>query len=156
MVRIFDLVDGKLDTRIAKCAKDVRRCTYIPSKHILGVQMYTDVDQRIDFSKCECVDITDEKRAFIASLPYPHYVVRVKNEFGERTDFSSITKKYTAPDTCDYLLDSSEHEHMERFLAGTDDALHDFVHELRYNPRALPPSTDLAEAKERFNKRPRK
>lgn len=33
-----------------------------------------------------------------------------------------------------YTIDSSEHEHLERYLAGTDDPLYDFVHEIRYNP----------------------
>jgi hypothetical protein len=34
----------------------------------------------------------------------------------------------------EFVVDPSENEHMERFLAGTDDPLYDLVHELRYNP----------------------
>ena len=36
-----------------------------------------------------------------------------------------------------YTIDSSEHEHLERYLAGTDDPLYDFVHEIRYNPACI-------------------
>ena len=34
-----------------------------------------------------------------------------------------------------YMLAPGEREHMDRFLAGTDNPLYDLVHELRYNPR---------------------
>lgn len=33
-----------------------------------------------------------------------------------------------------YIVHPCEKEHMERYLAGTDDPMYDFVHELRYNP----------------------
>lgn len=33
-----------------------------------------------------------------------------------------------------YLVHPDEREHMERFLAGTDDALYDYVHHLKYDP----------------------
>ena len=36
-----------------------------------------------------------------------------------------------------YIVHPSEKEHMERYLAGTDDPMYDFVHELRYNPDSL-------------------
>ena len=44
---------------------------------------------------------------------------------------------------------------LERFLAGTDDPMYDFVHELRYNPRALPVSEELAEKAKDFDNRKR-
>jgi hypothetical protein len=33
-----------------------------------------------------------------------------------------------------YIVHPDEREHMERFLAGTDDALYDYVHHLKYDP----------------------
>lgn len=36
-----------------------------------------------------------------------------------------------------YIVHPSENEHMERYLAGTDDPMYDFVHELRYHPDSL-------------------
>ena len=146
-MRIFYYIDGKLDLQYH--TKECERCTFIPSKYIVGVQMYTNVEERIKF----CTDDVEERRPFYALLPYPHYIVRVKNLFREFVDYMSYRAKYTAPETCDYLLDPSEHEHMERYLAGTDDPMYDFVHELRHNPRALPASHELLEATERHNKR---
>lgn len=51
----------------------------------------------------------------------------------------------------DYVVDPSENEHMERFLAGTDDPIYDLVHELRYNPR-IRLGEDVQEAESHFKK----
>lgn len=51
----------------------------------------------------------------------------------------------------DYVVDPSENEHMERFLAGTDDPLYDLVHELRYNPK-IRLGEDVQEAESHFKK----
>lgn len=40
------------------------------------------------------------------------------------------------PRSFSYVVHPNEKEHMERYLAGTDDALYDFVHFLRYLPSA--------------------
>jgi hypothetical protein len=50
-----------------------------------------------------------------------------------------------------YVVDPSENEHMERFLAGTDDPIYDLVHELRYNPR-IRLGEDVQEAESHFKK----
>jgi len=77
--------------------------------------------------------------------------------------YEIVVKNHVQYDECDgkpkyarYLVHPSEREHMERFLSGTDDAVHDLVHLLRY----APPSTitvvqgsEAAEAAERFNKK---
>jgi len=42
---------------------------------------------------------------------------------------------YVNEKTINYIVHSSEHEHMERYLAGTDDALYDYVNLLKYMPR---------------------
>lgn len=36
-----------------------------------------------------------------------------------------------------FVVHPSEEEHMERYLAGTDDPMYDFVHEMRYNPDSV-------------------
>ena len=41
---------------------------------------------------------------------------------------------YFVPKVVNFIVASSEREHMERYLAGTDDALYDYVHHLKYNP----------------------
>lgn len=53
-------------------------------------------------------------------------------------------------ETIQYVVDPSENEHVERFLAGTDDPMYDFVHELKFsNHPILPVSPILKEAEER-------
>lgn len=56
------------------------------------------------------------------------------------------TKKYG-----DFVVDPCEKEHVERFLAGTDDPLYDLVHELRYNPNTRL-GKDVQEAESHFKK----
>jgi hypothetical protein len=116
---------------------------YIPTKSILAVDYYETVGDWMADVTCECTDI-ERKHEIMASLallpPFPLYRVMAKNKGGQTKTFH-------------YILDPSEHEHMERYLAGTDDPMYDFVHELRHNPRALPTSTELVEATERYNKR---
>lgn len=87
-------------------------------------------DGQIDFERenftCMCFD----------SL-FPLHIVTVQNKTEK---FSTLQKRdrhswysYT-PTTCMYVVDPSEREHMERFIAGTDDALFDYVHHLQYAP----------------------
>jgi hypothetical protein len=103
---------------------------------------------------CECMADEVEGYADTSMNPkcqgmeriYPLYEVRVKNLFPE------VYYEKVLP-VCSYYLHPCEHEHMERFLAGTDDPLYDFVHELRYNPRAMPVSPELEMAREDFQKK---
>lgn len=57
----------------------------------------------------------------------------------------------TAKKYGDFIVDPCEKEHMERFLAGTDDPLYDLVHELRYNPSTRL-GKDVQEAESHFKK----
>jgi succinate dehydrogenase flavin-adding protein (antitoxin of CptAB toxin-antitoxin module) len=82
----------------------------------------------------------------------------LKNDDGEyykcTCDYSAYFPLYLAhfSDKKEYYLHPDEKEHIERFLAGTDNPLYDLVHELRYNPKfAL--DKDVQEAQERDKKR---
>lgn len=78
------------------------------------------------------------------SFAFPVYELVVEN-FHETQFLDNVL---ITPKTCKYLLHPREREHMERFLAGTDDAMYDFVHALQY----LPPSGvgEVARAAARF------
>ena len=102
-----------------------------------------------DDQECPC-GLDKEKNVeedclFVKEM-FPLYEVVVENKMrltvcGDKTTFKTFT----------YLLDPSEREHMERYLAGTDDPMYDFVHELRYNPnRAFPASPELEKVKSDF------
>lgn len=85
---------------------------------------------RIDFERhnftCKCFD----------SL-FPLHIVTVNNkteQFATREKRDRISFYSYTPTTCMYVVDPSEREHMERFIAGTDDALFDYVHHLQYAP----------------------
>ncbi len=54
-----------------------------------------------------------------------------------------------------FVVHPDERDRMERILAGTNDPIHDLVHELRYNP-ALALGADVSDARDNFNKRIRK
>ncbi len=146
------------DYIIEKCSSHNKQVTYIPKHLILAVDYYETVKDWMENNICECTS-PELKEKLIQSLtllpPFPMYRVTVANKI----KFANIqlvnSTHLTVSKSCEYILDPSEHEHMERYLAGTDDPMYDFVHELRHNPRALPTSTELAEATERFNKRPK-
>lgn len=63
---------------------------------------------------------------------FPLYEITVQNNIEKAYD--NKENVYIRPKLATYVLDKSEHEHMERYLAGTDDALYDLVHLLRYMP----------------------
>lgn len=66
---------------------------------------------------------------------FPLYEIIVQNNIGERmTEGRDGFRKIYVPKTVTYIIHSSEREHMERYLAGTDDPLYDYVHHLKYNP----------------------
>lgn len=58
----------------------------------------------------------------------------------------------TTEDKSKYCLHPDEREHMERFLAGTDNPIYDLVHELRFNP-LFGLDKDIRKAKEEDKKR---
>jgi hypothetical protein len=62
--------------------------------------------------------------------------------------YMAINKKRTKR----HIIHPDEKEHVERFLAGTDDPLYDFIHELRYNPKFML-GNDVEEAKNEFTKK---
>lgn len=51
-----------------------------------------------------------------------------------------------------YYIHPCEQEHMQRYLAGTDDPMHDLVHELRYN-HTIGIETRTAEINSNYKKR---
>ncbi len=123
----------------------MRKELYIPVNRVFQIEQFDSADDWVARKTCECATIEDTARFLKSFQPllayFPLYLLTV---IGENQKFVS------------YIIDPSEHEHMERYLAGTDDPMYDFVHELRNNPRALPPSAELAEATERHNKRNKK
>lgn len=63
---------------------------------------------------------------------FPLYVITIKNKNVREYENHNSFK---IPKTVMYIVHSSEHEHIERYLAGTDDALYDYVNLLKYMPR---------------------
>ena len=63
---------------------------------------------------------------------FPLYEIVVGNEIEEMT--KGQERAVSVPKQITYIVHSSEREHMERYLAGTDDPLYDYVHHLKYNP----------------------
>ena len=51
-----------------------------------------------------------------------------------------------------YLVHPEESEHMERYLAGTDDPMYDLVHELRYHP-SFKMGSDIVDIERNWNDR---
>lgn len=84
---------------------------YIPIRNILKIHRYEDSKQ---FAKGREAVV---KEMFETESIYPLYRIIV----------SERGKEF-------YLVHPSEREHMERYLAGTDNPLYDLVNELRYNP----------------------
>lgn len=78
------------------------------------------------------------------------------NDNGQNIEYNNCLDKQglyiiTITENTSYVVDPSENEHMERFLAGTDDPIYDLVHELRYNPR-IRLGEDVQEAESHFKK----
>ena len=155
MMYIVRYAEG--DSLIEPCPTHNRTQLYIPIKLVLSVDYYESATDWMKNDTCQCQS-DGLNEALCTSLkllpPFPLYKVTVKNKHMQSNQYGRGLRP-TKGKTCDYILDPSEHEHMERYLAGTDDPMYDFVHELRHNPRALPTSHELEEAVDKFNKRPR-
>jgi hypothetical protein len=61
-------------------------------------------------------------------------MIVVKNKMRIEMEREDCDTAYFVPKLVNCFVASSEREHMERYLAGTDDALYDYVHYLKYNP----------------------
>lgn len=96
--------------------------TYIPKKLILCIKRFNNEEE---FKKVY--------KHHIKEKLFPLYVITVKNKNVLR-EYESHTS-FKIPKTVIYIVHPSEHEHMERYLAGTDDALYDYVNLLKYMPR---------------------
>ncbi len=121
-----------------------------------------DVFSAMGIEECECtkgksieIDTMDPECKGIERL-YPLYLVRVKNLYPEENGTTIDGNDFRVMPVCSYYLHPCEKEHMERYLAGTDDPMYDFVHELRYNPRAMFLSPDLQSAREDFEGKKRR
>jgi hypothetical protein len=65
---------------------------------------------------------------------FPLYMIVVKNKMRIEMEREDCDTEYFVPKLVNCFVASSEREHMERYLAGTDDPLYDYVHHLKYNP----------------------
>ena len=86
---------------------------------------------------------------------YPLYLVITKNKYRKHWVRQTKDDDYyqtTAPIML-YIVHPDEREHMERFLAGTDDALYDYVHHLKYDPLH---GTEVKAAKEEYEAQAKK
>lgn len=113
----------------------------------------TDVDCHCGamdvWSKLERGDALENKTrcSCITEDTFPLYIIKCKNKI-ERSHFEDAEDVLAfVPKVATYIVDQSERENMERFLAGTDDPLYDYVHLLRYGPDG---GTYVAKAKEEF------
>lgn len=120
----------------------VPKGTYVPGKYIFEVIKYDTVKEYNDLSEDAC-KLKEDGRDCV-------YELVAKNKVKLINVINGHAAKHIH-----YILDPSEHEHIERCLAGTDNPMYDFVYELRYNPQGLPKSAELVEGENRFNKRQR-
>lgn len=120
-----------LMTCFLKCANPDFKCTCEVNKIL---ERDEDLSEALRGKHCTCD----------TSFAFPVYELTVEN-FHQTQNVEGMI---LTPKTCTYLLHPREAEHMERFLAGTDDPLYDFVHALQY----LPPSGvgEVAQAAQRF------
>jgi hypothetical protein len=88
--------------------------TYIPKKLILCIKRFNNEEE---FKKVY--------KHHIKEKTFPLYVITVNNK--------NVLREYESH--TNFKIPKSEHEHMERYLAGTDDALYDYVNLLKYMPR---------------------
>lgn len=66
--------------------------------------------------ECQCDDFCK------CPLPiYPLYLILAKNKFAKEYYGAKTVHGYGIPETVFYMIHPDEREHMERFLAGTDD-----------------------------------
>ena len=121
----------------------VPKGTHVAGKYILEVIKYDTVKEYNDLSEGSCKLKEDGSRTCV-------YELVAKNKVKLMNVISGHSNKRVH-----YILHPSEHEHIERCLAGTDDPMYDFVHELRFNPQSLPKSAELTEKTNNFNKRQR-
>jgi hypothetical protein len=73
---------------------------------------------------------------------FPLYEITVKNKsklvadytyYGNEIHKHNQLTPFVSP-TITYLVHPDERQHMQRFLAGTDESVHDLIQELRYHP----------------------
>ena len=118
---------------------------FIPKKQVTSVVFFDSNDEiKTFFSKNYGFD----KEINIKS----NYMIKVKNKskyfvykHGNFGNEPYVSKLLT------YFVDPSENEHMERFIAGTDDAMYDYVELLKYMPRIE--GSEMKKAEERISKK---
>jgi hypothetical protein len=139
--KVSHFVKTTLDGDYFELEEFVPRGTYVAGKYILEVIKYDSVKEYNDLSECKLKE--DGSRTCVYELVAKNKVklINVLNGHASKRVY--------------YILHPSEHEHIKRCLAGTDDPMYDFVHELRYNPQSLPKSAELIEGTNNFNKRQR-
>lgn len=115
---------------------------FIPKKQVTSVLFFDSNDKiKTFFSKNYGFD----KEINIKS----NYMIKVKNK-SKYFVFKHNNEPYV-PKLLTYFVDPSENEHMERFIAGTDDAMYDYVELLKYMPRTE--GSEMKQAEERISKK---
>jgi hypothetical protein len=89
----------------------------------------------IPLSACTIIQRCNSLAALIESHVYPTETPTSWPRYTARIGVPAVAQSFVNDDTCVYvLIAASQNERMERFLAGTDNAMYDLVNELRYNP----------------------
>jgi hypothetical protein len=130
---------------VQKCflvSKEHGYTRYLPAGTITMVEKWNAV---FNLSEFENVDVLHD-----TLVESGHVECKTKHEYNEE-DSECLDKMglyiITTNENRVYVVDPSENDHMERFLAGTDD----LVHELRYNP-AIRLGGDVQEAESHSKK----
>jgi len=103
----------------------------------VAISCYIKLKKALAILKCN--DQEDLKRAIPGltshySPTWPRYVLKTvdRDLYALATGDYDLSERFLG--VCAFLVVASENERMERYLAGTDNPIHDLVHELRYNP----------------------
>lgn len=120
---------------------------YIPASMITMVEKDSTHFEEMDYRHSEVLH---------DALTEAGHLNCAHNDNGQNIEYNNCLDKQglyiiTITENTSYVVDPSENEHMERFLAGTDDPIYDLVHELRYNPR-IRLGEDVQEAESHFKK----
>lgn len=117
---------------------------FIPKKQITSVRFFNSENDIYDFY-LQNYDFETEPKI------QSNYMIKVRNKSKYSVyKFGTDNSKYI-PKIITYFVDPSENEHMERFIAGTDDALYDYVELLKYLPKTE--GYEVKQAEERTSKK---
>jgi hypothetical protein len=139
---------------IAELTTTLKCCPYEYDKYIMKTRIDTVESDPRQFSSCQYANMELFHSLLIKSghldCKINHSTQQIPNK--ERAICLDKLGLYVInAKVGNFVVDPCEKEHMQRFLAGTDDPLYDLVHELRYNPR-IRLGEDVQEAESHFKK----